>query len=269
MWFLVGLTACRCLLLRNALKAWARVGRTPAWAEVTASGAERLCAEQNFVRSAALGCINLSTFTPAGNKRPRRPVNMISTDDTLLSGASKSEIPVYQSLVNADVMCEPWLGDDHAADLDEDVSTLTLKGSVTMRREQLSMAAAVLGVLLLAGPAAAGPASMLNASEASAFMGTWVISMEGPRGGTRDQNVTIRDEGGKVAARLGRARGGPIDVTDIAKDGDSLVLRFERSDRGGNTRAVVVTLRLDGEMINATQDIGGGQFSISGSGKKW
>ena len=29
-----------------------------------------------------------------------------------------------------------------------------------------------------------------------------------------------------------------------------------------------MTLTLDGDMINATQDIAGGQFSMSGSGKK-
>ena len=46
----------RCL--RNALKAAAPVGSTSAWAEVTASGAARLYAEQNFVRSAAFGRIN-------------------------------------------------------------------------------------------------------------------------------------------------------------------------------------------------------------------
>ena len=138
-----------------------------------------------------------------------------------------------------------------------------------MTISQLSTtAAAVLGVLMLAGPAVAGQASMLNSSEASAFMGTWVISMETPRGGTRDQTVTIRDEGGKLAARLEGGRGGPTDVTDLAKDGDSLVLTFERSGRGGNTRDVVMTLTLDGEMINATQIIGDGQFSMTGTGKK-
>ena len=57
----------RCL--RNTLKAAAPVGSTSAWAEVTASGAGRLCDEKNFVRSAALGCIKVA------------------------SGASKSEIP--------------------------------------------------------------------------------------------------------------------------------------------------------------------------------
>ena len=135
-----------------------------------------------------------------------------------------------------------------------------------MTRQQLWTAATVVGVLLLAGPTAAGQASMLDVSEASAFMGTWVITMETPRG-TNEQNVTIRDEGGKVAARVEGGRGGAIDITDISKDGDSLVLTFERSLQG-NSIDIVMTLTLDGEMIKATQDIGGGQFSMSGSGKK-
>ena len=135
-----------------------------------------------------------------------------------------------------------------------------------MTRQQLWTAATVLGVLLLAGPTAAGQASMLDASEASAFMGTWVITMETPRG-TNEQNVTIRDEGGKVAARVEGGRGGAIDITDISKDEDSLVLTFERNFQG-NAIDIVMTLTLDGDMINATQDIAGGQFTMSGSGKK-
>ena len=88
-----------------------------------------------------------------------------------------------------------------------------------MTRRHLWTTATVLGGLLLAGPATAGQASMLDASEASAFMGTWVIAMENPRGGgTRDQTVAIRDEGGKVAARIEGGRGGALDVTDISKD---------------------------------------------------
>ena len=125
-----------------------------------------------------------------------------------------------------------------------------------MTRQRAWTAATALGVLLLAGPASAGQASMLDASEASAFMGTWVIEMENPRGGgTRDQTVVIRDEGGKAAARIGGGRGGALDITDIAKDGDSLVLSFERSRRG-RAFPIVLTLTLDGEMINASQDIG-------------
>lgn len=139
-----------------------------------------------------------------------------------------------------------------------------------MTRQQLWTLATVLSVLLLAGPAAAGQASMLDSSEATAFMGSWVITMETPRG-TNEQNVTISDQGGKVTASLEPGQTqllvGPIDITDIAKDGDSLVLSFERSFQG-NSIDIVMTLSLDSDMINATQDIGGGQFSMSGTGKK-
>ena len=137
-----------------------------------------------------------------------------------------------------------------------------------MTRQQLWTLATVLSVFLLAGPAAAGQASMLDSSEATAFMGAWVIAMENPRGGgTRDQTVVIRDEGGKAAARIEGGRGGALDITDIAKDGDSLVLSFERSGRG-QAFPIVLTLTLDGEMINASRNIGGGRFTVSGSGKK-
>ena len=137
-----------------------------------------------------------------------------------------------------------------------------------MTRQHLWTAAVVLGVLLLAGPAAAGQASMLNSSEANAFMGVWVISFESPRGGIFEQTLTVRDESGKVAARIEGGRGGGNDITDIAKDGDDLVLTFERTGRGGNPSETVMTLTLDGAMINATMSVGGGQFSLSGTGKK-
>ena len=61
----------------------------------------------------------------------------------------------------------------------------------------------------------------------------------------------------KVAARLEGGRGGANDITDIAKNGDNLVLSFEREGRGG-VIDVVLTLTLDGDMINATQEFAGG-----------
>ena len=142
-----------------------------------------------------------------------------------------------------------------------------------MTKQHAFTAAMALSVLLLTGPAVAGQASMLDASEASGFMGTWVISMENPRGGgTRDQTVVIRDEGGKAAARIEGGRGyvdqRQLDITDIAKDGDSLVLSFERIGGRGQAFPIVLTLTLDGEMINASQDTGGGRFIVSGTGKK-
>ena len=127
-------------------------------------------------------------------------------------------------------------------------------------------AVVVLGVMLMVSPVVTGQASSLDSSEASAFMGTWVLTMETPRG-ANEQTVVIRDEGGKVAATLGGGRGGQIDISDIARDGESLVLAFERNFQG-NAIDIVLTLSLDGEVINATQDIAGGQFSMTGSGKR-
>jgi hypothetical protein len=71
-----------------------------------------------------------------------------------------------------------------------------------------------------------------------------------------------------VAARLEGGRGGGNDITDIANDGDDLVLAFERAGRGGNPSETVMTLTLDGAMINVTMSVGGGQFSLNGTGKK-
>ena len=134
------------------------------------------------------------------------------------------------------------------------------------RTRWYGMAAAVLGVVLAAGPVAAGQASSLDAAEAGAFMGTWVLSMETPRG-TNEQTVIIGDEGGKVETRLEGARGGSIDVTDVAKDADSLVLSFSRNMRG-NDFDIVMTLSLDGDTMHASQDVNDGMFSMTGSGTK-
>ena len=86
-------------------------------------------------------------------------------------------------------------------------------------------------------------------------------------GGTGAPTGESRAEGGKTAAKIEGGRGGALDVTNIARDGDSLVLSFERSVRG-RTIPIVLTLTVDGEMINATQNVGDGRFTVSGSGKK-
>jgi len=134
------------------------------------------------------------------------------------------------------------------------------------RTRWYGMAAAVLGVVMAAGPVAAGQASSLDAAEAGAFMGTWVLSMETPRG-TNEQTVTIRDASGTVAARLEGARGGSVDVTDVAKDADALVLSFSHNFQG-NDIDIVLTLSLDGDTMHASQDVNDGMFSMTGSGTK-
>ena len=107
---------------------------------------------------------------------------------------------------------------------------------------------------------------MLDVSEAQPFIGTWVVTMETPRG-SAEQTIILSDVGGKVAARMEGGRGGGVDITEVSKDGDDLLLEFERSFQGQSID-IELTLSLDGDMLHATQDIGGGQFSMSGTGKR-
>ena len=129
-------------------------------------------------------------------------------------------------------------------------------------------AAAVFGMMLFAGSAWAGQASELAASEASEFMGTWVVSMETPRGGTNSQTIAISDDGGMVAARIEGGRGGPVSVSDISRNGDDLVLAFEREGRRGRIE-ISMTLTLTGEdTVDATMSLAGGQFTRNGTGER-
>ena len=120
--------------------------------------------------------------------------------------------------------------------------------------------------LAVSGPVVAQEASMLDVSDASGFLGEWVLNMETPRG-NRERNLALTDVGGKVAAELSGGRGGTVSVTDISKSGSDLVLSFE-FDRQGNTVPVTLTLGLDGDLLKATQDVNNGMFTMSGIGSK-
>ena len=120
-------------------------------------------------------------------------------------------------------------------------------------------------VLALAGPGWGGQGSKLDSSQASAFMGTWVIAMEIPQGA--QETVKIWDEDGKVAASVQSGRFPPLTVKDIARAGDSLVLRVERWENGKPKQAVV-TLTRDGELMKMTQELEGSRVTQHGSGKR-
>ena len=156
-----------------------------------------------------------------------------------------------------------------------------------MTRQRLSATAAIVGVILLAGFSAAGQISVSDLSAVREFMGTWVISLESPSGDRFDQTLAIWEEDGKVAAfydgplwvPVDRGRGVPI-ITDVSRDGDTLVLTLGRRGEGGPavwtrdgrsilyTNGAVLTLSLDGEMVNVTEKFAGGQLRLSGTGKR-
>ena len=115
-------------------------------------------------------------------------------------------------------------------------------------------------------PAAAAQdkASTLDTAKAKAFVGDWVLTIQGGRG-AQDRPLSIKDVGGKVAAELGGGRGGPTAITDITMPGSDLVLKFQQGGRQGNVD-VVMTLTMTADGLTVKQDAGGN--STTGTGKK-
>ncbi len=135
---------------------------------------------------------------------------------------------------------------------------------------RLAVAAALLGAVV--SPRAASAQSELDASEALAFMGEWTITMESP-GGAFEFPVELTDQGGKVAAKVGlpdfdgSGPGAPVDVTDLRRSGEGLVLNYE-FDAQGQLVPVSLTLTPDGEGLAAIFDLADGAFSLSGTGTR-
>ena len=104
------------------------------------------------------------------------------------------------------------------------------------------------------------------AQDAKAFLGEWVLTVEGRRG-PQERPLTIKDTGGKLSAELGGGRGGPVTITDVTVKGDEATLKWTQ-DMQGNSVPVVMTLTLKDGAMTVKQDMAGGQFTQSGTGKK-
>ena len=105
----------------------------------------------------------------------------------------------------------------------------------------------------------------LMSTEAKAWMGAWALTIEGGRG-PQQRQLTIKDANGKVAATLGGGRGGPIEVTDVSKKGNDVVLKFKQQGRGGEVDVVMtLAMQTDGT-LKVTQELGGN--TQAGTGKK-
>ena len=104
------------------------------------------------------------------------------------------------------------------------------------------------------------------AQDAKAFLGDWVLTVEGRRG-PQERPLTIKDTGGKLSAELGGGRGAPVTITDVTVKGDEATLKWSQ-DVQGNSVPVVMTLTLKDGALTVKQDMAGGQFTQSGTGKK-
>jgi hypothetical protein len=112
----------------------------------------------------------------------------------------------------------------------------------------------------LLAPAIAG------AQDAKAFLGDWVLTVEGRRG-PQERPLNIKDTGGKLSAEMGGGRGGPVAITDVTVKGNEAILKWNQDTPQGAVD-VVMTLTLKDGTLTVKQDFAGGQFSQTGTGKK-
>jgi hypothetical protein len=134
---------------------------------------------------------------------------------------------------------------------------------------KMLVGAALVVLSTLAMPAlssAQGKASTLDTAKAKAFVGDWVLTVEGRRG-PQERPLSITDAGGKVAAELSGGRGGPVTITDISMAGADLVLKWSQQGPQGEVPVVMTLTLKDGGLV-VKQDMAGGQFTQSGTGKK-
>lgn len=105
-----------------------------------------------------------------------------------------------------------------------------------------------------------------SAQDAKAFLGDWVLTVEGRRG-PQERPLTIRETDGKLSAELGGGRGGPVTITDVTVKASEATLKFTQATQQGDI-PVVMTLTLKDGTLTVKQDMAGGQFTSSGTGKK-
>ena len=132
---------------------------------------------------------------------------------------------------------------------------------MTSRRAGIS----AIVVLCLVTSASAWQAATISSSQASAFIGTWVIAMTNPKGAT--ETVRIWDQNGVMAATVQSERFPPIKVTGAMKDGNVLVLTLTRFENGKEDRAVIA-LTVDGDTMNMAQMLEFSETIKRGSGRK-
>lgn len=128
-------------------------------------------------------------------------------------------------------------------------------------------AAAIVAVVAISSPAIAQ--SSLAAADAGAFIGDWELGLDTPQG-SMTMALKVSDTAGKVTATLTADAGpapGTTAITDIAKDTDKLVLKYELNFQGMPIPAQI-TLVPVGDKWKANFDFAGGQFVVDGTAVK-
>jgi hypothetical protein len=108
----------------------------------------------------------------------------------------------------------------------------------------------------------------LAATDAAAFLGAWTLGLETPQGALT-LDLTLKDDGGKVSGSISAAplMPEPQAITDISKDGGTLVLKY-MLDFQGTPVPAKISLVPDGDKWKANFDFADGQFVMDGTAAK-
>jgi len=93
-------------------------------------------------------------------------------------------------------------------------------------RMQWAISPVLMAVLL--APSALAQSALTPSTQATAFLGTWVIEMTQPAAFKGRHTVTISDNNGALTANVQTGNSPPKPVTGIVKDGEMLVLIISR-----------------------------------------
>jgi len=136
-----------------------------------------------------------------------------------------------------------------------------------MKLQSWFVGAIAVAVLALA-PLTAFAQNSVATADAKGFVGSWTLSLESPQGAF-EQLLVVKDASGKLAAEVSnQMQPTPAPVTDIAKSGADLVLKFA-GDFQGNAFTATITLSPEGtDKAKVMFDIMDGAFVMAGTGVK-
>jgi hypothetical protein len=116
-------------------------------------------------------------------------------------------------------------------------------------------------------PAVAAVRSPVAPTGMARFIGAWTLGVDTPQGAL-SMTLTLKDQGGKLAGEIAADMAPePQAVTDIANDGDNLVLKYALNVQGQSIPAQI-TILPDGEKWKASFDFANGQFVMDGTAAK-
>jgi len=138
-----------------------------------------------------------------------------------------------------------------------------------MRRTQATILGLTWAALSLAGvaaPEAVAAQSELDAAEAQAFIGDWLVRIPTEQGEMLVE-LGIEDEDGKVAGSVTMIGLGTQPVSDITREGEMLQFVLE-ADAQGQIIPILVQLTPNGEELAVHLELNDGELTVDGVGTR-